>query len=160
MVIRLRDVSSKTNELKVIASNTFNASLFPIQYNITYNPSIIIQSHIHVIDAIILNDENIKTFQSDRSVAVNLLGPGRTTYLDISLRAVFRKSFLIDSKSIEMYFFASSSFLDQHSMVFQCITCVNGLNFSERKEQKLWKSLKKKQVKQLDFDKNECTNEQ
>ena len=105
LVIRLRDVSSTTNELKVIASNTFNASLFPVQYNITYNPSTIIRSHIHVIDAIILNEENIKTFQSDRSVAVNLLGPGRTTYIDISLRAVYRKLFLIDSKSIEMVFF-------------------------------------------------------
>lgn len=101
LIVRLRDVFNRSNRSLIITSKTVDASIFPIQFNLSYNPNVIFRDHIHVIDAMILNEANIVTFQTDRPIAVNLLGPGRTTYLDITLRTIYRMSFRFSSINID-----------------------------------------------------------
>ena len=88
LVIQLKDLTSKSNGTKIIAEGTFNALSFPIPFNVTYEPTKIINGHIYVIDATILNEHNSECLKSDHLIAVNLLNPGRTTFVDITVRTV------------------------------------------------------------------------
>ncbi len=83
LIIELQDISVTHGLVKTIAQHTSRAIVFPIIFNIRYAFDQIIHSHVHVLNAKIINKDHEILFANQNRIQVKLLGIGRTTFIDI-----------------------------------------------------------------------------
>ncbi|CAF1211211.1 unnamed protein product [Adineta steineri] len=88
LIIELHDISVTDQLSTKIAQQTINAYVFPITFSVNYEPNEVVHNHLYVLYASIVNNRNEVTFTSERRNEVKLLGPGRTTYVDVPVIGV------------------------------------------------------------------------
>ncbi|UJR08447.1 hypothetical protein I4U23_012717 [Adineta vaga] len=88
LIIELHDISVTDRFSIKIAEQTREAIVFPIIFNITYDPHQIIRDHLHIVNVRIVNIYDEILFVNMRRIAVRLLGKGRTTFIDIPVERV------------------------------------------------------------------------
>ena len=83
LIVELHDISVKDVFSVKVAEQKRPAVVFPIIFNISYNPEQIILHHVHIINARIVNMYDEIMFVNQKRIEVSLLGNGRTTFIDV-----------------------------------------------------------------------------
>ncbi|CAF1059462.1 unnamed protein product [Adineta ricciae] len=91
LIVELHDISVKDVFSVKVAEQTRAAVVFPIIFNISYNPERIILHHVHIINVRIVNMYDEIMFVNQKRIEVSLLGHGRTTFIDVPVIRVIYK---------------------------------------------------------------------